>query len=79
MRALSRYRAHSLGLGAALGLGLAAAGAFAVPSAGLSDHVVARVNGTDISRRQLDRTRNRCGRTAGNDSGSASPGPGIAD
>lgn len=56
MRALSRYRDHILGLGAALGLGLAVAGAFAVPSAGLSDHVVARVNGTDISRRQLDRT-----------------------
>ena len=54
MRALSRYRAHLLGLGAALGLGLAAAGAFAVPSAGLSDHVVARVNGTGISHRQLD-------------------------
>lgn len=56
MKALSRYRDHILGLGAALGLGLAVAGAFAVPSAGLSDHVVARVNGTDISRRQLDRT-----------------------
>ena len=56
MRAPSRYRNHSLGLGAALGLGLAAAGAFAVPSADLADHVVARVNGTDISRRQLDRT-----------------------
>ena len=56
MRALSRYRDHILGLGAALGLGLAVAGVFAVPPAALSDHVVARVNGTDISRRQLDRT-----------------------
>ena len=56
MRALSRYRDHILGLGAALGLGLAVAGAFAVPAADLADHVVARVNGTDITRRQLDRT-----------------------
>ena len=54
MRALSRYRDRLLGLGAALGLGLAAAGAFAVPSADFADHVVARVNGTDITRRQLD-------------------------
>ena len=51
---LHRYRAYSLGLGAALGLLVAATGSFVVPATDFSVHGVARVNGKEITRRELD-------------------------
>ena len=54
MRSLHRYHDRILGLGAALGLLLAAPGAFVAPSADLSAHGVARVSGKEIIRHELD-------------------------
>lgn len=54
MTCMHKYRRQTLGLGAGLGLCLAATGAFVSTPANFSTHYVARVNGKEITQHELD-------------------------